>query len=276
MDYHPFSRGDAVVGDVERDAHRLLARVFLEHLGAQPGDASDDEDQLADHRGEAEVDEDRGERAVDVQRDRFDLLGHRRFQRARETDAVASQTRVLREAEQHGDARIHGRVHAMSEAGQACLRRLRFVHQLRGDLLEGAAVAPRAFEAGGDQLHAAGARAAMLVADRQHARRNGGRGGLAVAGRREPRRRARRRAGAVIGDADQDGVHEPPLGRRRQPIVMQQEDHLGERRLPHQVEDVVSTHADVIRAGVNDRGVPGFHSSGWIIAPSIGNEPVLR
>jgi hypothetical protein len=40
----------------------------------------------------------------------------------------------------------------------------------------------------------------------------------------EPRRRARRRAGAVIGDADQDGVEQPPLAGRRQAREVQQDD----------------------------------------------------
>ena len=48
---------------------------------------------------------------------------------------------------------------------------------------------------------------------------------------------------------------------------MQQEDQVGERRPLHQVEDVVSADSDVVRAGVDDRGAPGIHSSGWILRP---------
>ncbi len=52
--------------------------------------------------------------------------------------------------------------------------------------------------------------------------------------------------GTVVGDADQDGVDQTTLGGRRQPLVVQQEDEIGERRLLHQVEDVVSADPDVV------------------------------
>ena len=71
----------------------------------------------------------------------------------------------------------------------------------------------------------------------------------------------------MIRYADQDRVHEPTFTRRREPIVMQKEDHIGERGVPHQVEDVVSAHSDVIRTGVDDRGTPRVHSSGWMLRP---------
>ena len=176
-----------------------------------------------------------GERAVDVQRDRLDALADRRFERAREADAVAREAGVLREPEQHGDARIDRRVHAMSETGQPRLRRLSPRRPVRAATASsGRPSGARAVEARRDQLHAARAGAAVLVADREDA--GGDRGGqrLAVARRGEPRRRARRRAGAVIGDADQDRVEQPAFARRRQPLVMQQEDEIGERRLLHQ------------------------------------------
>ena len=64
----------------------------------------------------------------------------------------------------------------------------------------------------------------------------------------------------MIRDADQNRVHQPAFTGRRKPIVMQKEDQIRERGLPHQVEDVVSAHSDVIRTGVDDRGTPRIHS----------------
>jgi len=62
--------------------------------------------------------------------------------------------------------------------------------------------------------------------------------------------------------SDQYRVDQPPFSRRRQPFVVQQEDHISERRLPHQIEDVVPSDSDVGRAGVDNRGAPRIHSSG--------------
>ena len=56
----------------------------------------------------------------------------------------------------------------------------------------------------------------------------------------------------MIGNADEDGVQQTAFAGRGQPLVMQQEDVIGERRLPHQVEDVMSPDSDVVRAGVDD------------------------
>ena len=198
----------------ELDPHRLLARVFLEHFGAQSGDAADDEQELADQRRETEVDQDRRERAVDIQRDRLDALAHRRFEREREADAVAGNPASSRQREQHRDARIDRDVHAMSETGQPPLRRLGLVDHPRRGRVERSRFAPRS-QARRDQLHAAEAGAAVLVADGQDAGGDCRRRRLPVARRRETRRRARRRPGAVVGDADQDRVEQPPLRRAR-------------------------------------------------------------
>src|SRR6267143_4890520 len=137
------ARRDAVVRYRDLDAHRLLARVLLEHFGAQPGDAPDDEQQLADHRRQAEVDQDRGERAVDVQRDRPETLADRRFERPAEADAVPGEPGIPGEREQHVHARIDGRVHAMAEPRQPRVCALRLVHQVGRSDLERQAVAPR-------------------------------------------------------------------------------------------------------------------------------------
>src|SRR5712691_1159514 len=179
------ARRDAVVPYRDLDAHRLLARVLLEHLGAQPRDTPDDEQQLADHRRQAEVDQDGGERAVDVQRDRFEALADRRFERAGEADAVAGQAGILGEREQHVHARIDCRVHAVAEPRQPRPRTLRLVDRLGRGGVERQAVAPRTIEARCNQLHAARAGAAVLVADREHAGGNGGRERLPVARRGE-------------------------------------------------------------------------------------------
>ena len=133
--------------------------------------------------------------------------------------------------------------------------------------VERTAARARAVEALPDQLHAARSRAAVLVADREDA--GGDRRGrrLAVARRGQPRRGAGRRAGAVIRASHQDGVEEAAFALRRQPLVMQQEDVVGERRPLHQLEDVVSANSDVVRASVDDGGPPSVHSSGWMLRP---------
>ena len=68
----------------------------------------------------------------------------RRFERAREADAVAGEAAVARASvEQHRDARVDRGVHAMAEAGQPPLRRPASSTIARGDRVERQAVAPR-------------------------------------------------------------------------------------------------------------------------------------
>ncbi len=136
----------------------------------------------------------------------------RRFERAREADAVAFEAGVFRQAEEDRDARVDRRVHPVPETGQPRLRRLRFVDQF-APRPRRTTRPPRARVGRGppDQLHAAGSRAAVLVADREDA--GGDRGGQRLRGcptrpaaprrrtarrRRDPRRRpGSRRAGGV-------------------------------------------------------------------------------
>ena len=72
--------------------------------------------------------------------------------------------------------------------------------------------------------------------------------------RRDPRRRSgwRPAAGAPPATAADRGA----AGRS-----------VGERRALHQLEDVVSADPDVVRAGVDDGGAPGIHSSDWMLRP---------
>ena len=68
-----------------------------------------------------------------------------------------------------------------------------------------------------DEHHAAFAGAAVIVADRENAGGDRRRERLAVPGCRQSGGGARRRAGAVVGDADQDGIEQlrsPALGSR--------------------------------------------------------------
>ena len=74
----------------------------------------------------------------------------------------------------------------------------------RGHCVERSSRLSRARRGPRDQIHAARAGAAVLVADRQHAGGHRRRQRLAIARRGEPRRRAGRRAGAMVRDADQD------------------------------------------------------------------------
>ena len=116
----------------------------------------------------------------------------------------------------------------------------------------------------------------MLVADGEDAGGDGGGRRLPVAGRGQTRRRAGRGAGAVVGGTDEDRVQETALPGRRQPLVMQQKNQIGKRRLLHQLEDVVSANSDVVRAGVDNRGAPGVHSSAWMLRPCRVWRGVLR
>src|SRR5262249_57197001 len=117
----------AVVLDVELDSHRLLARVFLEHFGAEAGDARNDEEQLADQRWKSKVVQNGRERAVDVEGNRLDACGNSTLECPGEGDARPGQTVLRRQAKQYVDARVNLRVYAMPETGQPRFVGLRFV-----------------------------------------------------------------------------------------------------------------------------------------------------
>ena len=83
---------NAVVSHGELDPHRLLARVFFEHFGAQPRDASDDEDQTC----RAAAGKPRSMSTAASAPSMFSgsgliAVGDRRLERPREADAVASE-----------------------------------------------------------------------------------------------------------------------------------------------------------------------------------------
>ena len=159
----------AVVLDVELDAHRLLARVFLGDFRGQAGDAADDEHEAAGRRREAHVVEHGGERAVDVHRQRLDARARppppARVMKAMPSPATRFGPRHL---EQHRDARIR-RVDAMAEARQPPLLGDGLGDGSRAPPLRREPVARRRREAVGDELHAVRAGAAVLVADGQDA-----------------------------------------------------------------------------------------------------------
>ena len=148
--------------------------------------------------GKPEIDQDRRQRAVDVQRDRLDRARDRRFERPREADAVAGEPGVLGEPEQHGDARIDRRVHAMAESGQpppapsprrpaARAAASSDSRRVRARSRPAAISSMQPDPAPPCSSPIVSTPAAMAADER-----------LTVAGRREPRRRARRRAGAVV------------------------------------------------------------------------------
>ena len=192
----------------------------------------------------------------------------RRFERAREADAVAGEARVAapgRTARRRADRWSSGR------DGRS-----------RAAALRGARPRPR--------------RAAPPRPSDRPSRARIGRGPPRSAPcSRSRRRRARRRSSgrrrrsprtsdcrlpdAASRAAAHDGAPAPwsatPIriasSSRRSPATAAARDaagrSVGERRLPHQVEDVVSANPDVVGAGVDDRGAPGVHSSGRIIRP---------
>ena len=77
-------------------------------------------------------------------------------------------------SKEHVDARIDRRVYAVSEAGQSRAVPLRIVNDSDCDVFERETIAARALQSVRDQLHAAGAGPAVLVADREDAGGDGG------------------------------------------------------------------------------------------------------
>src|SRR4029077_9842692 len=69
--------GRSVVSHRNANPHRFLSRVFLCHFGGQAGDSSDDEDQFAEGSRESHIEEDGRQRAIDIDRQRPNLLAYR-------------------------------------------------------------------------------------------------------------------------------------------------------------------------------------------------------
>jgi hypothetical protein len=65
--------------------------------------------------------------------------------------------------------------------------------------------------------------------------------------------------GTVIRHSDQHGFQQPALSRRGQPRPVEQEHHVGERRLLHESRDGVAADPDVRLVGVHDRRAPRLH-----------------
>jgi hypothetical protein len=101
----------------------------------------------------------------------------------------------------------------------------------------------------------------MFITDREHAGRNGGGHRLTVARGDQPRGGARGRRRARVGDADQNRVDQLPLALVGQPAAMQQEDHVGKRRVPHEVGHIVAVNPDRRRLGPHDGGSPFIHEA---------------
>src|SRR5258705_4257019 len=112
----------AVVVHRYANPHRLLARVLLGHFRSDSSDAPNDEHQLAEGRRKSQVVEDRGQGAVDVDRQRLDDLPYFFFERLHQGDARTRETSLASHTEQHGGARVC-RVNAMSEPGDPLLVR---------------------------------------------------------------------------------------------------------------------------------------------------------
>ena len=157
------------------------------------------------------------------------------------------------------------RVHAVAESGQPLPGALCLVDGEPRGRFKRKAAALRAIEPRDDQFHATGSSSAVFVADREHAGPNSGGERLAVARRGQSSGCARGRARPVVGNTNQDRIDKATLSGRRQPIVVEQEDQIGERCLAHEGRDIVSADSQVRWAGVDDRCTPHLHSSGWIL-----------
>ncbi len=208
----------------------------------------------------------RGERTIDVYRERFDGRRRRLFESAHEGHSRAGNPLGLRHVEERVGARIRG-VYPVPEPRQPTLVADRALHHrlCRGGHRDPFARGQR--EAFGDELHAIRARAAMLVANSQHARSNSGGDRLPVAGGGQPGGCAGWGARAVIRYADEDGVEQAPLARRRQPAEVEQDDHVRERGVAHQRRNCVSTNPDIRCVRGCDRSAPRLHEHP--IIPSV-------
>ena len=156
-------------------------------------------------------------------------------------------------------------MNTMSEARDSGSLLPRLGHELARDFLKGSSRLTRPRQTLNDQIHAARASSAVLVADRQNTGCHRGRQRLTISRRGEPRGRAGRRTGAMVRDANEDGVEDATFARRRHTIVMQQEDQIRECGSLHKLEHVVPSNSEVIRTRIDDRRAPGLHTSVWII-----------
>ncbi len=228
------------------------------HFSGQAGDAADDEEQAAEDRWKPHVVQHRRERAVHVDGQRLDGLPHDSLEGFHEGDAVSRQAVLPREIEQDRRARVSA-VHAVTEAGHSSARRPRFRRDQARAFGDGDRLPCRTLDAGGNHLHAAHARAAVLVSHGQDAGGDGGGHRLTVARQRQPSGRAGRRARAMVGHAREDRVQHRAFPGRRQTACMQQVDCVREGPFRHQGRDVVATNPDFAVPSFNDACAPRFH-----------------
>ena len=187
---------------------------------------ADDEDQLRGFGRIAEIVRARRDRAVDVDRQRLDDFGHRRLQRAHERDARPRFAVLFRNREQDRRPRILA-VQAVAKARQAAPFGPRLERRRTRDIRRRTRLARRSRQRVRDHHHAGHAGAGVRIADRENAGGDGRFRRLTIAGRRHPRGRRARRTGAVIRDADQDRVDQPPLAFVWHVSAQQERDDVG-------------------------------------------------
>ncbi len=121
------------------------------------------------------------------------LTGDDFLKRLHERDAVTGQTCPARQVEQDRCAWI-SLVHPVPESRESFAARARFVYKSGGYFLQREALSLRARHRARDHFHAAGTRAAVLVANGEQPRGDGRREGLTITRRRQSCRGTRRRA----------------------------------------------------------------------------------
>src|SRR5579875_1215971 len=94
------TRRGPVVLDRDADAHGFFALVLLGDFGGQAGGAAHDEDELAGERRKAEVVEDGGKGAVNVEGQGLDLSGGGGLECEHELDAGAGELLGARQIEE--------------------------------------------------------------------------------------------------------------------------------------------------------------------------------
>jgi hypothetical protein len=98
----------------------------------------------------------------------------------------------------------------------------------------------------------------VRIADRENTGGDGRFRRLTIACRRHPRGRRARRTGAMIRDADQDRVDQPPLAFVWHVSAQQERDDVGVRAACHQRHEIVTANDDALAVGVGNRRAPAL------------------
>ncbi len=235
----------AIVLHGEFDPKRLFARIFLHHLRAQSGNVRHNENRFSKRGRKAEIVQNRGNRAVDVDRQVRDLFAGLAFERAHERDAIGGDARFGCHAEQRRDARL-GLLRAQAQPRQSLPGLFHFGDDARHRVFNRNRFALRQRDAMRDHFQTLRARAAVRVADGEHSGGDGGFHPATIAAGDRARGERGWRVRAASGARDENRVDESLHAGRRQFALVQQKHDLRERTVRHQIRDRIATEPDVL------------------------------